>query len=296
MRILVLGTGAGENYPSPWCMCKNCTYARVHGGKNIRGNSSILINEDLMIDLTENSVRTASRLGVSLNSLEHLLITHRHSDHFSPNHLWARSYPGRFDKLTTAEIEEKQGAPTVTPLRFLSIYGPQAVQEEIAAATELDASLEQYHARFNAVAGETSFTAGAYHISTLTARHGSFPGYTLNYIIRHGGKTLLYALDTGGYSAETWDFLAAHRFDCVFVEATGGLMPRRGPEERAGHMSLQSVREFIESLRKQQCVSGDTRIFLSHVSPHWTPPHDVLAPMMEKEGIEVAYDEQIIDL
>ena len=37
-------------------------------------------------------------------------------------------------------------------------------------------------------------------------------------------------------------------------------------------------------------------MFLTHMSPHWTPPHDLYAPMMAEEGFTVAYDGMIAEI
>ena len=47
MKLTFLGTGAGETYPGYWCECPHCTYARKHRGKNLRTNSSMVIDEEL---------------------------------------------------------------------------------------------------------------------------------------------------------------------------------------------------------------------------------------------------------
>ena len=50
MKITMLGTGA-IGYPLAFCNCENCRLAKIYRGKSIRKRASILINEDLIIDL-----------------------------------------------------------------------------------------------------------------------------------------------------------------------------------------------------------------------------------------------------
>ena len=50
MKITFLGTAA-IGYPLAFCNCENCQQARIYRGKSIRKRSSILINENLLIDL-----------------------------------------------------------------------------------------------------------------------------------------------------------------------------------------------------------------------------------------------------
>ena len=51
MKITFLGTSADTAFPLPFCQCEVCTQARKLGGKNIRKRSSILINDDFLIDM-----------------------------------------------------------------------------------------------------------------------------------------------------------------------------------------------------------------------------------------------------
>jgi phosphoribosyl 1,2-cyclic phosphate phosphodiesterase len=51
LHLKFLGTGSAENYPSFWCQCSNCKYARTHGGRNIRRSSATLLDDKILIDL-----------------------------------------------------------------------------------------------------------------------------------------------------------------------------------------------------------------------------------------------------
>ena len=67
MKLTFLGTGAGETYPGYWCECPHCTYARKHRGKNLRTNSSMVIDEELLIDMGPSCFDNAARFGVNLS-------------------------------------------------------------------------------------------------------------------------------------------------------------------------------------------------------------------------------------
>ena len=87
MKLTFLGTGAGEGYPGYWCECPHCTYARKHRGKNLRTNSSMVIDEELLIDIGPSCFDNAARFGVNLSKIKTLLVTHPHEDHLYPQHL-----------------------------------------------------------------------------------------------------------------------------------------------------------------------------------------------------------------
>lgn len=143
---------------------------RAHGGRNLRENSSALLDGDVLVDLNMTTFPQAARFGLDIRGARVLLVTHAHEDHFAPMRLYWRRMPEGADALR-AERQRDVGAPRFTPLPPLHIVGPRYALEKLRA-------------------GE---------------------GY-------------------GGY------------------------------------------------------------FYLSHLSPHWAPPHDVYAPMMAEEGMTVAYD------
>ncbi len=290
MEIMVLGTGAGEGYPNAWCACRNCSYAREHGGRNLRANSSILIDGKLLIDMTESALNNAVRFGVSLAPVKTLLITHAHSDHFVANQLWKRYFPSAYRPFTEDELCERKGAPCVTTLPMLDIFGTRFVGEVIRAAGDLPEENEEYHFSFHPVRGLETFQTDGYSVTALPARHGP-EGFTLNYIVEKDGASLLYSSDTGGYDEKAWEVIARRRFTCVMVEATSGKMPA---SEEAHHMNLDKLEVFFRRLQELGCLAPGSGCYLTHMSPHWTPPHDILAPIMEQKGVDVAYDGQVI--
>lgn len=287
MKITFLGTGAGEGYPDPWCGCRNCSYARSHGGKNLRDSSALLVGGELMIDMTSAALRNAVRYGISLNHVRTLLITHPHTDHFTPDHLWLRGYPPEYDAFSEEELAEKKGAPCVTPLPMLDIYGTSFTGQAIAEARDIQPDYSRYHFAFHQTKGGESFAANGWNVTVLAAHHGPAEGFAVNYILEKDGKSLLYASDTGGYSDETWAEIYRHQLCCVILEGTFGRMPAA---EDAHHMNLEKDERFFERLRANGCLAEGVKLLLTHMSPHWTPPHDVLAPLMAEKGIIVAYD------
>ena len=128
MRITFLGTGAGEGYPGLWCQCPNCTYARKHGGKNIRTNSSALVDDHLMIDISHGCFDVAAIKGIDLSQTTTLLITHPHEDHMYPKHLlWRKAIEENCDLSLTERISK--GGPRLTSIPHLNIYGNDSIDE-----------------------------------------------------------------------------------------------------------------------------------------------------------------------
>ena len=51
----------------------------------------------------------------------------------------------------------------------------------------------------------------------------------------------------------------------------------------------------LRLLEEHHAWKHGVNFHLTHLCPHWTPPHDEYAAMMKDEGIEVAYDGQVIE-
>ena len=130
MKLTFLGTGAGETYPGYWCECPHCTYARKHRGKNLRTNSSMVIDEELLIDMGPSCFDNAARFGVNLSKLKTLLVTHPHEDHLYPQHLHWRNTDESLLPLTYVE-KMRHGGPRFTDIPQLNIYGNSFVMETL---------------------------------------------------------------------------------------------------------------------------------------------------------------------
>ena len=286
MKITFLGTSAGESYPAIWCDCPNCTYARKHGGRNIRMNTGSMIDDDVLLDLNACSFHTAARLGVSLTGVKHLLVTHPHEDHLNIEPLaWREEYK----HASELPEEERIGAlsPRFTPLPMLTVYGNAFVREALLGArSELFDGRCATQMRFQEIREGERVDAGDLAFTPVRAVHGPQPGFAHSYIIERGGKTMLYALDAGSYEPDMMEIILSKKYDAVVSEGTFGLSEL--PDE--GHMNRGKNRAFRNRLLENGCIRADTPFFLTHLAPHWTPPYDEYAPMMAGEGFTVAYD------
>lgn len=87
MKFRYLGTAAAEGWPAVFCNCDHCHRAKKAGGRNIRTRSQALINDDLLIDFPSDSYHHALHCGLDFSACRYLLVTHSHTDHFSPTDL-----------------------------------------------------------------------------------------------------------------------------------------------------------------------------------------------------------------
>lgn len=287
MKLLFLGTGAGEGYPGRWCECPNCAYARAHRGRNLRANSSAMLDDALMLDMNGATFDNAARFGAHPSRAHTLLITHPHEDHLYPQELFWRR--GRTDatRLNLDGLQALGSAPRFTPLPPMTIVGNGYAEDLLLRAYPDSAAMEY---EFHRVEPGDALQSHGYRITALRGNHVR-PGYTTNYIVEKDGKSLLYALDTGGYDEDMRDILRRQRLDLVVMEGTGGLSSCGD-----GHMCLEKNEFWRKWMLENGVIAPDTPFVLTHLSPHWTPPHDRFADIAAQRGMTAAWDGMEIEI
>ena len=104
MKIKFLGTAAAEGIPSLYCQCETCLEALSKKGRNIRTRCQSLIDDALLLDFGPDTYFHMITQEVRLDKIHHVLITHKHSDHFYKSDILFRR-PGY------ACVVEKEPAP-----------------------------------------------------------------------------------------------------------------------------------------------------------------------------------------
>ena len=82
MEVIVLGTGAADGWPSPFCECLSCADMRQH--RRVRTPTAALIDGAILIDAGPAVPSAVARAGRSLRDVHHVLVTHAHPDHLDP--------------------------------------------------------------------------------------------------------------------------------------------------------------------------------------------------------------------
>ncbi|NLN64623.1 MAG: hypothetical protein GX144_04320 [Clostridiaceae bacterium] len=298
MKITFLGTGAAEMYPAIWCQCENCNKALKEGGRNIRGNSAALIDDDIMLDMNTTCFMVAANNGISLASVKHILVTHPHRDHLAPEMLkWRRMKPGQ-DQLPF-EPQHDGWSARYTHLPEVTVYGSDSVW---MAMNQVNTNLFSFGgydtaAHFERIEDGAEVQCDDFSFIPVRANHKKEHAH--NFILIRNGKTILYAVDTGGYSEEMLTLITSKKYDCVIMEGTFGLgfydkklegQPDKEYLTGKGHMNLQKNLAMLRYLTKMGCWKNEPNFYITHLCPHFTLPHDDYQAMLEKHGIKVAYD------
>ncbi|WGS64198.1 MBL fold metallo-hydrolase [Marinitoga aeolica] len=267
MEILFLGTAASEGFPNPFCSCENCTKAREEGKKSIRLRSSVLVDEELLIDFGPDIVSSTNRFGKNLSNIKHILITHGHSDHLFLKNFEYRNpiFSGTFENLYHCDL--------IVPDKLGTV-----IKEKIELPKVSLMSVEPYK----------TLHLNGYVIHTLKANHTSEYGETpLNYIIERNGIKLLYAVDSGKVLPETLEFIKnnIHYLDIVILDATMGFN-----KKYEFHMGYEEVLETRKILQNEGITDSNTKYIATHFSHLHNPVHSVLEEIYLKDNIITAYD------
>nr|MDO8116849.1 MBL fold metallo-hydrolase [Candidatus Sigynarchaeota archaeon] len=290
MKLTFLGTGAAEAYPAIFCNCNNCQRARILGGRNLRCRSSILVNDDLIIDYGPDTSAQCVRFNVDLTRVKNILITHSH-----PDHLQARDM-----------IQRKLGARQKGTLEMLVLWGNQeslatfneqvstALMEEFSQGKVdlkptkdevLDELGEFLLMETRLLAPHQTISIGRYTVSTIHAHHKE-PEESLNYIVDDGRTRFLYGTDTGLWAETEWKFIESlgKTMDVVALDCTVGLNPT------GGHHNNDSFLKTLDEFIRRDLLSKDALFFAHHFSHQNNFVHDDLVDIMAPRGIGVTYD------
>ena len=135
------------------------------------------------------------------------------------------------------------------------------------------------------------FESNGYRVMPVRGNHGPKAGFAHSYIIQKEEKTLLYALDSGTFEEDQMKLMEKFQYDVVIMEGTTGLN-----EQYGGHMCLVNNIRMRDQLNQRGCLKQGSRFILTHMSPHWCPPHDWYESIVESERMELAYDGKQIEI
>ncbi len=260
MRVRLLGTGAADGWPDPWCACASCSAAAAQGV--LRGQTGALVDDRLLLDLGPELPRAAVRQGASLAGVEAVLVTHAHADHCGAASLVWRSW---------------QADPQ--PLRLV---GPPAVLEACREHADPAVELLAVHP------GDRLDVAG-YEVVVLPAEHGGDRvGPPVLYdVTGPDGSRLLYATDTGALPDETVRLAGGRAYDAVLLELSTMALPT--------HLDLTSFPVQVQRLRDAGAVTAGTQVVAVHLG-HGNPPPDVLDALLASWGCRAGRDGEVLAL
>ena len=286
MKITFLGTGAAEGIPAVYSRTEFAQRVRREGGPDLRTRSSIRIGDHHQIDFSPDNFWQMHRCDLDMYDVEHLLITHSHEDHF------------QYDQIIAKEM------PDGTNGKPLHIYLSTAAADWLMQMLECrnqfadltqearDAFLGRYpvhrleHGVECDLGGVRGFTVPGNHRVAASGER------SINYLLElPDGKFLLYALDTGYYTDDTWEMLEGRRADIVIMDCTFGGRTDRG-EYPAGHLDCRSFMRMLERMRKISFIDSTSTVYATHFNPDQGFDHHALVEFFRasEATVTVAYD------
>lgn len=284
MKITFLGTAAATACPLVFCRCDACRYAWQHGGKDMRRRSSVLIDDELLIDLGPDLMSAAFALGADVSRIRYWLQTHSHSDHFDAGHLITR--------MPDYAVQD------TLPLTLCASPETIAHMSERLAREEYGATLmtPEWQTRLNLTVramqhGDTIELSGR-RITAIQSNHDPRDG-SLLWVVEQGDTAFLYATDTMAFTDEAMALFRdrAFRFDAVAIDHTYGPGTPGG-----GHLCADEVVREIARLRDAGCLKPGCRVLATHISHEGMPLHEELNAFAAAHGYEVAWDGLTLEL
>ena len=229
-------------------------------------------NVKYKIDLTPDTTYHSDKFGLDHTQLEHLLITHTHSDHFNPGYLALRE-------------KASSGTESLTPI---NIYGPTDVENLLKRKIS---NFEDFRITFHRINPFEAAQAGQLSIFAL---RGSHAGTTLNYIVQAQGLTVLLGWDTGPWSEKTWQAASKFRFDAVFHECTFP-DPGSGADGRVHH-NFDTFLEMKKRMEDSGLVKLNAPFITNHMVNCGRLDYDQAQEVFTPHGVTVGYDGLLLEL
>jgi adenosylcobinamide kinase/adenosylcobinamide-phosphate guanylyltransferase len=260
--VQVLGSGAADGWPNPFCRCGSCGEQRRLGV--LRGPTAALLDGHVLLDCGAATVQAAARLGVALDAVDTILVTHAHPDHCSPEVLlwqaWAR------------------------PPRPLTLAGPPSVLDAVAPWLGPGSEV-----RTVALHPGDVVRLGDIVVRPVRAAHEVET--VLLDVETRAGHRLLYATDTGPLPPDALSALAGRAYDLVLLEETFGHHTAHGTL----HHDLTAFAATLSTLRASGAVTAATDVRAVHLGHH-NPPEPALAAALATLGAAPARDGQRLTL
>ncbi|MBI1376915.1 MAG: MBL fold metallo-hydrolase [Frankiales bacterium] len=272
MRVRLLGTGSADGWPNAWCSCASCAAARAGG--DVRGTTSALLDDVVLVDCGPDTERGAVRCGADLTGVRVLLLTHAHHDHLAPGALLSRSWA-----LGAGPLHVLGPASAIEACRpWVGPHDPVRLHV-VAAGDDVDLGehgLPGWRLRVHAAAHDVG-------------RDGLTADAVLHDVTSPEGRRVLCAWDTGPLPEATLASVRGAAYDVVLLEETFGHRHDHG----TGHLDLATFPVQLRRLREAGAVTGATTVLAVHLGHH-NPPGPELDRVLAAWGARAGRDGEVV--
>lgn len=259
MKITFLGT----------CACNYSRYEHRFSedlldsfDNDARRAASMLVDGHIMVDCGPHAADALHIAGASAKDITDIVMTHLHSDHFVPENVEKLAQKkGETIRLWVSEDVELPMMKSIE-VRRMRKFETYALNDEVS-------------------------------ITGLSANHDP-QTYPQHLLFEKGGKTLFYGCDGAWMMTATFNYLSKKRLDTMVLDATVG--DYEGDFRMAEHNSIPMIRLMLKSLKTQEIVAENTKIYLSHIAPRLHKSHAETVEIVKKDGLFVAFDGMNIEV
>ena len=223
--------------------------------KDARRSSSMLINDNILVDCGIHTLESLDIAKIPYEQITDILITHTHDDHFIPENI------------------EKIAKNRHAPLR-LWIREDASVPEIANIEVVRMKLLKKYE-----LYGITATGVPANHDQRTAPQH---------LLIEFGNKKVYYACDGGWITCEAYNYICGAKLALMVIDATIG--DYEGDYRAVEHNSISMIRHMLPTLKTNQIIDKNTKIYLSHIAPSLHKPHEETEKIAQEFGAFVAYD------
>lgn len=274
MKITFLGTAA-IGYPLSFCNCDNCQKAKLHRGKSLRKRASLLINDELIIDLGP-EVQTAMMMyEKDMGKVKYLLQTHPHLDHYNEENLISRI---PYMAMKNQHILDIVAHPICL----------QNMSDRISRYENADLLSEEGKKKLlvNPIPVESGnkINLGDYQVKAIRSTHDEKHG-SLLFVVSFNNKHLFYATDTKELTEDALNDLSEYKLDMVILDHTFGYT-----DYSFSHLNIPLFIKQIEKLKELNIIDENTKIYGTHISHDGLSYHEEIEEDAMRNGYHIAYD------
>jgi len=276
MKILFLGTSAATSFPLAFCRCRVCEKARINKGKDIRKRSSVIINDDMLIDFGPDVVTSSNMYNIDLTNIRYILQTHGHSDHFDAGHLATR-----LKEYAAQDVNPVCIAASEETIKSLD----ERMKAEDPNVDLFDPDWQRgLNIDIRFIYSGDRIKMGNYYVTALESLHDIYEN-SLIYIISHNNKSVLYGTDLLEISEKAWEILKTFRLDLVILDHTYGKGFNSG-----GHLDAGQFADIISKMKEENIIHEKSMVYATHISHEGNDTHDIMEETAAKNGYHIAYD------
>ena len=236
-----------------------------------RRASTMLIDNDLLVDVSIHCIDFAKRTGIDLSGVTDLFITHSHVDHYQKSKLF------ELVEMTSKKINLWCHEKAVVNL---GLTPEEAEKVNICSVKIMD-----------------KWEIGNTTVTALPANHlvKDSDEQPLHYIFERDGKSMMYGCDGGWFMARTWEYMRRIKLDGIVLDATVG--DDAGNFRIGTHNSIPMLKIICAALLQNEVMTENGKIIGSHIAPSvYKMKRAEIEKALAEIGMIAAYDGMEIEI